>query len=124
MSTRTRRIVLLISAPVVAFAVIGGFLSRVIARELAKVLVERYGIWIYAILLAIIFSETGLVVTPFLPGDSLLVTAGFTAVLITRSESTDEITTTYGLFFLGCCVFAHLFIRARLPDAPASHGST
>ena len=48
---------------------------------------------------------------------SLLVTAGFTAVLITRSESTDEITTTYGLFFLGCCVFAHIFIRARLPDA-------
>ncbi|MGH2838250.1 MAG: FtsW/RodA/SpoVE family cell cycle protein [Thermoleophilaceae bacterium] len=48
---------------------------------------------------------------------SLLVTAGFTAVLITRSESTDEVTTTYGLFFLGCCVFAHIFIRARLPDA-------
>ena len=48
---------------------------------------------------------------------SLLVTAGFTAVLITRSESTNEVTTTYGLFFLGCCVFGHLFIRARLPDA-------
>ena len=48
---------------------------------------------------------------------SLLVTAGFTAVLITRSESTSEVTTTYGLFFLGCCVFAHIFIRARLPDA-------
>ena len=48
---------------------------------------------------------------------SLLVTAGFTAVLITRSDSTSEVTTTYGLFFLGCCVFAHLFIRARLPDA-------
>ena len=48
---------------------------------------------------------------------SLLVTAGFTAVLITRSESTSEVTVTYGLFFLGCCVFAHLFIRARLPHA-------
>jgi hypothetical protein len=48
---------------------------------------------------------------------SLLVTAGFTAVLITRSDSTSEVTTTYGLFFLGCCVFAHLFIRARLPHA-------
>ena len=47
---------------------------------------------------------------------SLLVTAGFTAVLITRGE-TNEVTTTYGLFFLGSCVFAHLFIRARLPDA-------
>ena len=48
---------------------------------------------------------------------SLLVTAGFTAVLITRSDVVDTITVTYGGIFLGCCVFAHLFIRARLPDA-------
>ena len=39
-------------------------------------LVAQYGIWIYAILFAIIFCETGLVVTPFLPGDSLLFVAG------------------------------------------------
>ncbi|HUP97961.1 MAG TPA: DedA family protein [Usitatibacter sp.] len=38
--------------------------------------VEEYGIWIYGILFAIIFSETGFVVTPFLPGDSLLFVAG------------------------------------------------
>ena len=38
--------------------------------------VAEYGIWIYAILFAIIFSETGFVVTPFLPGDSLLFVAG------------------------------------------------
>jgi cell division protein FtsW (lipid II flippase) len=48
---------------------------------------------------------------------SLLVTAGFTAVLITRSSEINNATVTYGAFFLGCCVFAHLFIRARLPDA-------
>lgn len=40
------------------------------------VLVAQYGPWIYAILFAIIFCETGLVVTPFLPGDSLLFVAG------------------------------------------------
>jgi membrane-associated protein len=38
--------------------------------------VARYGVWVYAILFAIIFAETGLVVTPFLPGDSLLFAAG------------------------------------------------
>ena len=39
-------------------------------------MVQDYGLWIYAILFAIIFSETGFVVTPFLPGDSLLFVAG------------------------------------------------
>ena len=40
------------------------------------VLVADYGTWIYAILFLIVFCETGLVVTPFLPGDSLLFVAG------------------------------------------------
>lgn len=44
-------------------------------------LVQQYGPWIYAILFAIIFCETGLVVTPFLPGDSLLFVAGALAVV-------------------------------------------
>lgn len=39
-------------------------------------LVTDYNLWVYAILFAIIFCETGLVVTPFLPGDSLLFLAG------------------------------------------------
>jgi membrane-associated protein len=40
------------------------------------VLVASYGVWIYAILFTIIFCETGLVVTPFLPGDSLVFATG------------------------------------------------
>ena len=39
-------------------------------------LIANYGPWIYALLFAIVFAETGLVVTPFLPGDSLLFAVG------------------------------------------------
>ncbi|UYU30913.1 DedA family protein [Siccibacter colletis] len=44
-------------------------------------LVAEYGVWVYAILFLILFCETGLVVTPFLPGDSLLFVAGALASL-------------------------------------------
>src|SRR5688500_8993110 len=44
-------------------------------RHLAA-LVQDYGPWSYLILFLIVFCETGLVVTPFLPGDSLLFVAG------------------------------------------------
>ena len=39
-------------------------------------LTQQYGVWVYAILFMIIYCETGLVITPFLPGDSLLFVAG------------------------------------------------
>lgn len=44
-------------------------------RHLAE-FVAVYGAWVYALLFLIVFAETGLVVTPFLPGDSLLFAAG------------------------------------------------
>lgn len=49
-------------------------------KHLAAV-VQDYGAWTYLILFAIVFCETGLVVTPFLPGDSLLFTAGAIAAV-------------------------------------------
>jgi membrane-associated protein len=49
-----------------------------IDAHLATFLVD-YGVWVYAILFLIIFVETGVVVMPFLPGDSLLFAAGMLA---------------------------------------------
>jgi membrane-associated protein len=43
--------------------------------------VQLYGVWVYALLFAIVFCETGLVVTPFLPGDSLLFVVGALAAV-------------------------------------------
>jgi membrane-associated protein len=44
-------------------------------------MISEYGAWIYVVLFIIIFCETGLVVTPFLPGDSLLFAAGAFAAI-------------------------------------------
>ncbi len=58
---------------------------RHLDTHLAKLVVD-YGVWIYAILFLVLFCETGLVVTPFLPGDSLLFAAGAIAAASTPEE--------------------------------------
>jgi membrane-associated protein len=66
--------------------------------------IAQYGVWIYALLFLIIFAETGLIVTPFLPGDSLLFTAGAFA-------ATGEHTLNVWI------VFSTLWLAAVLGDA-------
>ncbi|MGE5524647.1 MAG: DedA family protein [Rhodospirillaceae bacterium] len=88
-------------------------------------LVSNYGEWIYLVLFLIIFCETGLVVMPFLPGDSLLFVAGAVAagggmyvhalfaVLVAASFSGDNTNYWIGRF-LGPKVFRN--DRSRLLD--------
>lgn len=61
---------------------IAGLLDIVLRLDVhLGALIGEYGAWVYAILFGVIFAETGLVVTPFLPGDSLLFVAGALAAL-------------------------------------------
>lgn len=73
--------------------------------------VQAYGVWVYALLFAIVFVETGLVVMPFLPGDSLLFVVGTLcgaglmslpvamAVLIVAAILGDQTNYTIGRYF-------------------------
>ena len=90
-------------------------------RHLAE-LAQSYGGWIYAILFAVVFAETGLVVTPFLPGDSLLFAAGALA-----GTGVLDITTVTAVF-LGAAVLGdntNYFIgRTFGPKIFSAHDAT
>lgn len=78
-----------------------------------SVLIQQFGIWMYLILFLVIFAETGFVVTPFLPGDSLLFVLGafaakgafhpvfLTGTLILAAILGDSINYAIGKYF-GC----------------------
>jgi len=79
---------------------------------------DQYGVWLYALLFVIIFAETGLVVTPFLPGDSLLFAAGAlaatgaldltsTAVLLVIAAILGDAVNYAAGHFIGPRVFTH-----------------
>lgn len=75
-----------------ALAVLGQVIEvfRHLDRYLAD-LVVQYGPWMYAILFVVIFCETGLVVTPFLPGDSLLFAAGALAAATSHVDAAGAV---------------------------------
>lgn len=64
-------------------------------------IVSSYQTWTYLILFLIIFAETGLVVTPFLPGDSLLFAAG---AIIAKPESNLNIWLMWGLLVIAAII--------------------
>ena len=104
-----------------------------IDQHLAALSAE-YGVWIYGILFLIIFCETGLVVTPFLPGDSLLFAAGgiaalgemnihlMVALLLVAAILGDAVNFAIGKYF-GARLFANpdskIFRRAYLDKTHA-----
>jgi membrane-associated protein len=74
-----------------------------------KDLVLAHGVWVYALLFLVVFCETGLVVTPFLPGDSLLFAAGALAA----TKASDGTST---LLSLGVLI-PSLIVAAVIGDA-------
>jgi len=66
--------------------------------------VATYGVWVYLMLFLIIFCETGLVVMPFLPGDSLLFTAGALAAITHGGKPVLDIGILLALLFVAAVV--------------------
>jgi membrane-associated protein len=84
-------------------------------------LLTQYDAWIYAILFAVIFCETGLVVTPFLPGDSLLFAVG--ALSAVDTSGTLSATVAFALLSLAAVLGNTLnYFVGRAIGPPAFSG--
>lgn len=81
-----------------------------IDRHLA-VMLAQYGPWLYAILFAIIFCETGVVVMPFLPGDSLLFVAGALAAASAAGDGNFQLAILLPLLILAAILGDNLNYR-------------
>lgn len=86
-----------------------------IDRHLAEI-IRDYGLWTYGVLFAIIFAETGFVVTPFLPGDSLLFAAG---AICARPETGLNVHLMAFLLFIAAVIgdTVNYYIGAKLGPA-------
>lgn len=76
-----------------------------------------YGVWVYVILFAIVFCETGLVITPFLPGDALLFAVG--AFAAARPDS--EIRYSYVVILLSIAAILGNMINFKLGGTIGGH---
>ena len=85
-------------------------------RHLVELL-ARFDLWLYAILFAVIFCETGLVVTPFLPGDSLLFACGALAAVDTTGTLAAPLLTL--VLALAAVLGNIVQLRHRAPDRAA-----
>lgn len=81
-------------------SIIGNIISIVLHLDkYLNVIIQNYGIWTYLLLFLIIFCETGLVITPFLPGDSILfATAAFASI------GSLKIFTLFVIFYLAAVI--------------------
>lgn len=81
-------------------SVIGTLISVILhLNKYLNVIIQNYGIWTYALIFLIIFCETGLVVTPFLPGDSILFATGALA-----SNGSLQILILFIIFYLAAVI--------------------
>lgn len=111
-------------------ALITGFLDYLFHLDKhLNVIIQSFGVWTHVLLFAIIFAETGLVVTPFLPGDSLLFAVGAIAAtgaldvwvlffaLAAAAVIGDSVNYAIGKFFGEALIRLHLkFIRQEYLD--------